>query len=575
MNAPASVRHRPRRDSAALSDRDAIARDLERLRAAHEGDEPGFRRAVVELFRAALEAGRGIVKAWLEADGQGLACARQLADLQDELIRAIHDYVIRYVHPPDGVPADPLAIVAVGGYGRGTLAPGSDIDLLFLHPPRQTPRGASVVEAVLYVLWDLRQKVGHATRSIDETLAQARADMTVRTALIEARLIEGDAALFSELLTRFDRTIVCKTAREFVAAKLMERDQRIKRAGSSRYVVEPNVKEGKGGLRDLQTLFWIVKYVYRVRQPEELVAAGLFTPAEFRLFRRCEEFLWRVRCHLHFMTGRAEERLTFDHQRIIAGRLGYVTRDGLSGIERFMKHYFLVAKDVGDLTAIVCAALEERHAKPPAVLDRFIGRLRRRRTIKGLGDFAIEVDRITVARPDVFERDPINLVRLFWVASENRLPIHPDATRLVTLSLKRITADVRSNPEANRLFLEILTSRNSPEVVLRRMNETGVLGRFIPDFGHIVAMMQFNMYHHYTIDEHLLRAIGVLAEIDAGTLKEDHPLANSIMPTIANRTALYVALFLHDIAKGHHADHSIVGAEVARHLCPRFGLSEA
>ena len=251
----------------------------------------------------------------------------------------------------------------------------------------------------------LKQKVGHATRSVDECLRQAKDDMTIRTTLLEARRIIGDEALFEDLRKRFDKEIVRKTAREYVAAKLEERDARVSRAGASRYLVEPNVKESKGGLRDLNTLFWIAKYVYRVREVEELVEAGLFTRRELLLFLRCEEFLWRVRCHLHFSTGRAEDRLTFDQQRIIAQRLHYHATPGLSGPERFMKHYFLVAKDVGDLTAIVCAALEEKQAKAKPVLNRFLGRLGRGKA-KLDGDFAIEVNRVTVAKEDAFERDP-------------------------------------------------------------------------------------------------------------------------------------------------------------------------
>ena len=284
----------------------------------------------------------------------------------------------RWLAPPPPRAALPT-IVAVGGYGRGMLAPGSDIDLLFLLPDKPTPAVEKIVEALLYVLWDLKQKVGHATRTIDECLKQARGDMTIRTTLIEARLVTGDKNLFETLQTRFDKEIVAKTAPEFVAAKLAEREERVRRAGASRYLVEPNVKEGKGGLRDLNTLFWISKYVYRVQNAHELVAAGLFSPREFALFRRCEEFLWSVRCRLHFLAGRAEERLSFDVQRPIARQLGYSTRAGQADVERFMKHYFLVAKDVGDLTAIVCAALEERQTKPTPVFDRFIGRLRRRR----------------------------------------------------------------------------------------------------------------------------------------------------------------------------------------------------
>jgi len=532
------------------------------------------RTAIVELFRSALAEGREIARARLEARGSGLACARLISGLEDELIGAIYDYVVRYVYVVDNPTfAERLAIIAVGGYGRGTLAPGSDIDLLFLVPYKQTPWGESVIEAILYILWDLRQKVGHATRSVAECMRQARADMTIRTTLLEARFILGNAELFSEFRESFDREIARSDAREFVSAKLAERDARVMRAGASRYLVEPNVKEGKGGLRDLNTLFWIAKYVYRVREAKELVAAGLFTAAEFSLFERCEEFLWRVRCHLHFATGRPEERLAFDVQTTIARRLGYHDRSGLSPVERFMKHYFLVAKEVGDLTAIVCAALEEKQAKPRAIFERFLQPFRRRRSRAPQGDFIVDHDRISIVDADVFKRDPVNIIRLFWMADHHGLPLHPDALRAVTLSLRLIDANLRANKEANRLFLEILLSRNMTEITLRRMNETGVLGRFIPDFGKIVAMMQFNMYHHYTVDEHLLRVVGGLSDLEAGRMPEHQQLVDEILPTIVNRKVLYLGLLLHDIAKGRKEDHSLAGMEVARSLCPRLGFT--
>jgi len=532
------------------------------------------RTAIVELFRSVLAEGREIARARLEARGSGLACARLISGLEDELIGAIYDYVVRYVYVVDNPTfAERLAIIAVGGYGRGTLAPGSDIDLLFLVPYKQTPWGESVIEAILYILWDLRQKVGHATRSVAECMRQARADMTIRTTLLEARFILGNAELFSEFRESFDREIARSDTREFVSAKLAERDARVMRAGASRYLVEPNVKEGKGGLRDLNTLFWIAKYVYRVREAKELVAAGLFTAAELSLFERCEEFLWRVRCHLHFATGRAEERLAFDVQTTIARRLGYHDRSGLSPVERFMKHYFLVAKEVGDLTAIVCAALEEKQAKPRAIFERFLQPFRRRRSRAPQGDFIVDHDRISIVDADVFKRDPVNIIRLFWTADHHGLPLHPDALRAVTLSLRLIDANLRANKEANRLFLEILLSRNMTEITLRRMNETGVLGRFIPDFGKIVAMMQFNMYHHYTVDEHLLRVVGGLSDLEAGRMPEHQQLVDEILPTIVNRKVLYLGLLLHDIAKGRKEDHSLAGMEVARSLCPRLGFT--
>ncbi len=529
--------------------------------------------AFVLRAKAFLASARSEAEATLTARG-GFACARVLSMAQDCVIRALFDLACTRLYRADNpTTGEKIAVVAVGGYGRGTLAPGSDTDILFLLPV-STPWGESIAEAMLYVLWDIGLKIGHATRTIDECIRVGREDLTVRTALLEARLLAGDPALFEEFQARYDRQVVAGRTAEFVHAKLAERDERILRAGQSRYLVEPNVKEGKGGFRDLQTLYWITKYAYRIKDTRELVRVGVFTARELGLFRRCEEFLWRVRCHMHFAANRAEERLSFDIQRIVAARMGYADRGPFSAVERFMKHYFLVAKEVGDLSAIVSAALEAREEKPKAMLDRFVGRFRRRsKPLSGTKAFAIENGRIATAGQDVFTKDPVNLIRLYWYADRDQLPIHPSATRLVTLSLRLIDDALRLDPEANRLFLEILTSKGSPEVVLRMMHEAGVLGRFIPDFARISAMMQFSMYHHYTVDEHTLRCVGLLSRLDRGELGDDHPLSHNLLPSIQNRRALYVALFLHDIGKGRAEAHEIVGGRIARHLCPRLGLT--
>jgi [protein-PII] uridylyltransferase len=572
------VADRGLRDIADLLDAAAIATDLAGLAEAHRGRERELRTAVAQRLKAALGAGRAMAERLLREDRHGRRCAERLCFMQDELIRVLYEFAARHLYPSlNPSEAERMAIVATGGYGRGLLAPGSDIDLLFLLPYKQTAWGESIAEAILYCLWDMGLKVGHATRSVDECIRQAKADMTVRTAMLEARFLLGDRKLYDEMTARFDKDIVQNSAREFVAAKLAEREERHRRAGQSRYLVEPNVKDGKGGLRDLHTLFWIAKYVYRVREPEELIDHGVFDREEYLRFRRCEDFLWSVRCNMHFLTGRAEERLSFDIQREIAVRLGYTQHPGLQDVERFMKHYFLIAKEVGDLTAILCAELEDRQAKALPVLRRVMARFRRgRRTLSETEDFVVDNNRINVADADVFRRDPVNLLRIFHLADRHGLSFHPDAMRAATRSLELVDARLRHDPEANRLFLEILTSRNDPERVLRRMNEAGVLGRFVRVFGRIVAMMQFNMYHHYTVDEHLLRCIGVLADIERGG-NDEFKLASELIGTIQpqHRSVLYVALFLHDIAKGRVEDHSIAGARIARRFCPRLGFSPA
>lgn len=542
-----------------------------------DGGSVKARAAVLQLVKETLAEGRATAERLLAEDGGGTACAARISHLMDEIIGALYEFAIAHVyHSRNPSAAERMAVVAVGGYGRGTLAPGSDIDLLFVRPYKQTPWGEQVIEYILYILWDLGLKVGHATRNVDECVRLSRTDMTIRTSILEARFICGDTGLNDELTERFDEKVMRQTGPEFVQAKLAERDERHEKEGESRYLVEPNVKNGKGGLRDLHTLFWIGKYFYRVRTAAELVDKGVYTRKEYLQFRKAEDFLWAVRCHMHFLTGKAEERLHFDIQREIAERLGYQSHPGLSAVERFMKHYFLTAKSVGDLTRIFCAALEEEQAKQVPGFNRLFNSFsRRRRKLAGTTDFLVDNHRITIADEEVFRRDPVNLLRLFWLADKHGLEYHPDAMQLVTRSLKLIDRNLRRDKEANRLFMDVLTSGRNPELNLRRMNEAGVLGKLIPDFNKIVAMMQFSMYHHYTVDEHLLRCIGVFAEIERGDARKTHPLAHSLMPDLKHRRELlYVALLFHDIAKGRPEDHSIAGARIARRLCPHMGFGK-
>lgn len=533
---------------------------------------------LIERLKALVADARSSARTALEIDGNGRKCAESLSYFQDELIRLIYDWTIAHVYratnPSD---AERMALVATGGYGRGMLAPGSDIDLLFLLPYKQTPWGESVAEYMLYILWDLGFKVGHATRTVEQCIKLGTADMTIRTALLDARLIQGDRQLFAEFEDRFKTEIVAGTARAFIDAKMSERDERTRRVGESRYKVEPNVKDGKGGLRDLHTLNWLSKYVFGQEVGTAAVLAGLYTEEEVNTFRRCEDFLWSVRCFLHFTTGRPEEVLSFDVQPIMAQSLGYTARGGLRAVERFMKHYFLIAKDVGDLTTILCGTLEIHQLKSSPGLTRFLNPLswRTRRDVRQKTDFRIDNDRLNVADGAVFERDPLNLIRLFTQAERTGGLLHPDAVRLLRSSLRLVDDKLRADPEANRLFLELLTASAKPDAILRRMNESGVLGKFIPEFGRVVAMMQFNMYHHYTVDEHLLRTVGNLLAIESGQLAAELPLATSIFKSIQNRRALFVAAFLHDIGKGRKEDHSIVGARIARKICPRLGLTPA
>lgn len=559
-----------------IIDSAALCQQLDALAAQKSGT--ALRSAALAAFKQALLSGRKAAEAKLLADGSGTLCATRIAALMDEIISVLCDFTAARVYPsPNPSAGERITVVAVGGYGRGTLAPGSDIDLLFLLPYKQTPWGEQVIEYILYMLWDLGLKVGHATRSVSECIRLSQSDITICTAILEARHLWGMRELYDELVDRFDREVTAGTGPQFIQAKLAERDRRHLRQGESRYKVEPNVKDGKGGLRDLHTLFWIGKYFYRVRTNEELIAKGVFTRDEHTIFRKAEDFLWAVRCHMHFLTGKAEERLHFEIQPEIAERMRFTAAPGLSAVERFMKSYFLTAKEVGDLTRIFCTVLEVEQAKNAPGFDNVLRRFtRRRRKLAGAPGFIVDNHRLNVADENIFVEDPVNLLRLFWHSDRHSLELHPNALRLVRRSLGLVGRQLRGNAEANQLFLDCLTSSRNPELNLRRMNEAGILGKLIPDFGRIVAMMQFSMYHHYTVDEHLLRCIGVLSELEQGKGEEIHPLAHSLMPELKPlRRVLYVAVLFHDIAKGRPEAHEIAGARIARRRCPHMGLSPA
>jgi [protein-PII] uridylyltransferase len=554
-----------------LLDGDALRRDLTAL-ARTESDPASLRKAALAHIKVNFQDARNRIRSRVEQGSvSGVVAARALSELQDLLIQVLYDFATKhFYYAQNPTESERVSIIATGGYGRGQLAPGSDIDLLFVHPFKQTAWAESVTEFILHMLWDLGLKVGHAVRSLTVSMRLAKQDVTIRTSLLEARFLWGDKGLYDELRKRFWSEVAKGSEQDYVEAKLAEREERHRRQGESRYLVEPNIKDGKGGLRDLQTLYWIGKYLYHVEDPADLVNHQVFTREEYRLFHKSEAFLWDVRCRLHYLVGRPEERLSFDVQPDLARLMGFADEDPRRAVERFMHAYFLVAKDVGDLTRIFCASLEEQNKKRRPTLSSLLPGFLKPRT----GDDVLYVENGRLnAKANAFKHDPVNLIRIFHMADTKCVDVHPHALRTITRSLDLIDATLRNDKTANRLFLEILTSPRDPERALRRLNEAGVLGRFVPAFAHAVALMQFNMYHHYTVDEHLIRAVGNVAAIERGELKADHPLASEITKRVKSRDTLYCAVLLHDVAKGLPGNHSIVGAAIAENLCPRFGLS--
>ncbi len=530
-----------------------------------------LRAAAVGVLRETQKNGRAAIAEAFAADPfNARGMTRAYTYLADQLVCTTLDIATRRLYPkPNPTESERLCVIGVGGYGRGEMAPFSDVDLLFLIPYKVTGWIESVVESMLYMLWDLKLKVGHSTRSIRECVRLGLEDNTIQTALLERRFIAGHGALGQELGDTLAKELFAGSGTEFIEAKLAERDARHVRHGL-RYVVEPNVKEGVGGLRDLHSLFWIAKYIYQVTDISELVAKGVFREEEYQTFIAAEDFLWAVRGHLHLATRRATEQLSFDMQAQVAEAMGYADEKGRRGVEVFMQAFFRHATAVGDLTRIFLTELEAAHIKAEPLLERIF-----KRKPKVKDGYLVTRNRITFVSEKKFLSDKLNILRIYEEALRTGLLIHPDAMRVIQANLHLIDEDMREDPEAQRIFLDLLLKHGNPERALRRMNELGVLSAFIPEFEPIVAMMQFNMYHSYTVDEHTIQCIANLARIEKGELEEELPVASSILAKGVDRKVIYVALLLHDIGKGRDEDHSILGAKIVRKVAPRLGLTQA
>ncbi|MDE8349178.1 MAG: [protein-PII] uridylyltransferase [Acidocella sp.] len=538
---------------------------------------PPTREIALAIFRRQLGRIQSHVQTRFERDNiNGLAAGRLHAGLMDELLQALFSYALAIL-PIEK--SDRLAMAATGGYGRATLAPFSDIDLLFLTDTKAPERVERAVEFILYFLWDLGLKVGHATRSIQECLVEAKNDITIRTSLLDARCLCGDRPLFADFQKAFRADCAVDGPAEYIAAKQAERAARHRRFGETPFMVEPNVKEGRGGLRDLQTLYWLSRYVFNTFAMTELVGkdapgGGILTETEARACKRAWEYLWTVRFHLHYVAGRAEERLTFDFQPVVGARMGYTKHGRQDGVERFMRHYFLVVREVARVTGVLEPALIRAALGPPAIAKTTDAPLLE-------AGFVLADGKILFAPGHEPEFDPTSIFRILLCARDRGLELHPLALRMLIRS-SGLAADLRGNKQAAALFLNLLCGGEDKDGSHRAcdsarwltlLNETGVLGRYLPDWRRIVGQMQFDTYHVYTVDVHTVQAIKVLNTIEAGDLSQIAPVASELMEQVQSRRALYVALLLHDVAKGRGGDHSELGAEIALYVGPALGLT--
>lgn len=472
----------------------------------------------------------------------GLKAMFTHADELDQTLSEVMDFLNETVFPGEG---NDLALAAVGGYGRKELAPYSDVDILFLFN-ENNKENLEIVSFMTSLLWDAGLKVGSSVRTPAECISEAGRDISIRTNLLESRLVWGNEALFNDFCARYEILRTAGTQREFIAAKLDERRARYSRMGQSKYMLEPNVKEGRGGLRDLHLMFWLAKYLFGITDMPDLVRLGILSPVACHKFLKAHRFLAAVRCHLHFLNGKAGDILTFDAQKKIAEQMGYVNRTGQSAAERFMKHYYLTCKTVGELSGQITAAITDILDGTPSV-----------KPIPDTTDFYLINNRIAFKDHLHFNENPLALLQAFVLKQRLKLSLNPQTLQLITDNSK-LTRRVRNRPEARQMFFEILLS-DSAESSLRQMAESGVLGYLIPEFQNIVAQVQFDLYHVYTTDEHTFKAVGFLS----GGNEE-------LMPQ--SKRALYLGTLLHDIGKGLGGDHAAKGAELAKKITAELGL---
>jgi [protein-PII] uridylyltransferase len=513
----------------------------------------------IQAYRAALEAGHETLKQQFDAGADAGDLVRALAWLVDQLlIRGWREQIARHGE---------LALVAVGGYGRSELLPGSDIDLLILLPDGADD-GAyqDDLQHFLAFLWDIGLEVGHSVRTPGECADQARQDVTVMTNLVEGRFLTGDRQLFAAMgaATAPDRIW---SSQQFFAAKLKEQKARHARFHDTAYKLEPNIKESPGGLRDIHMVGWVAKHHFGADRLEQLVEHGFLTRLDYLALARGQAFLWRVRFALHTLTGRREDRLLFDYQRPLARILGYRDSDHQQAVEIFMRDYYRNVQELNRLNEMLLQLFRElilhaRDSTGPVVINK------RFQSLKGF---------LEVRNEQIFKHYPFALLEVFLLLQQ-----HPEleGVRAATIRLIRshthlIDERFRQDAHARHLFMEIFRQTEGLTRVLRKMNRYGVLAAYIPAFGRIVGQMQFDLFHVYTVDEHTLFLVRNLRRFTVPEFAHEFPLCSEVVQTLPKPELLYLAGLFHDIAKGRGGDHSELGAQDAYDFCILHELEEA
>lgn len=538
-----------------------------RLEAAAEQERSGqsFGAVGAALKKALAESQRAV----LEQYARGDVIVAKRAQIMDEALKTIGGEALSSL-PPKAK----FAVAATGGYGRGQLAPYSDVDLLILHSGAAEETLKTTVNAILYPLWDAGLVVGQGVHTPPSAVRLAEKEMTAMTAFLDARFLFGDEKLFKDFASKFD-LLRWRTKSKFVKAKRIEQEERHDSSNQSRYLSEPDLKEGKGGLRDIHVIGWIYRALYGRAITDEPKRGAIFRPDDAESLKRAERFLLSVRVRLHELRGRADERLTFDIQPALAEKLGYADRAGMSAAERMMKHYFVTTMEIGRLTRIFWARLEEENAK---LLDRAPLPLPKALQSDEAGEkvnLRLKNGRLDFASASAAAKNPVDLFRYFRAfARKPEIDFHPDALDLVSKHAVSVTTEVRRDPVIAKLFLAAVSTAKDPIKLLRVMSETGLLGKYIPSFGQITGRVEYGLYRRFSLEEHVFQSIGALTKIRTGALIGEHPIASGILERSPSPDPFYLCVLLHQ-AGWSLKEHTVEEAEaLVGRVARRLGTNE-
>ena len=501
--------------------------------------------------RQTLQSGRQALYADYRADPDPAALLRRNSRLVD--------HVMLHLWQASGMP-DTLALIAVGGYGRGELYPGSDVDILLLVPEDAAARYQQPVERLIGMLWDIGLDIGHSVRSIAECIEEGERDITVQTALLEARPLAGNRALYRAFDAAFHRHL---DPVAFFKAKRLEQEERYAKYNDTPYALEPNCKENPGGLRDLQIILWVARAAGLGDRWRRLADTVLTTPAETRQLARCEDFLRRLRIALHLHTGRREDRLLFDHQEALARQLGFTPTPERRAAEVLMQHYYRNAKRITQLNTLVlldlATRIEHPTVAPPIVID---------------AHFQVTHGMLDMRRDDLFASAPGALLECFLLLSQRPelKGMTPRTLRALWRARDGIDGAFRRVPAHRALFLALFKEKRGLTHQLRRMNQFDILGAYLPAFGRIVGQLQHDLFHVYTVDQHILQVVRNLRRLSLPEFAHEYPYCSRLMAAFPDRWRLYIAALFHDIAKGRGGDHSQLGQADARRFCRAHGL---